>query len=88
MGKIINFVRWFFSPSVKIFPEDYTVWEYYNQMYERLEALEEKYNSLQIIVSKLEEENIETSNCLYEIFNDLDKDKHNRYNLKDFTLGE
>ncbi len=35
-------------------------------------VLEEKYNALLLDVKRLEEENIETSNLLYEIMNSLD----------------
>jgi hypothetical protein len=34
--------------------------------------LEEKYQGLLLDVKRLEEENIETSNCLYEIMNSVD----------------
>ena len=41
-------------------------------IYERLIDLEQKYNSLLFDVARLEEENIETTNCLYEINNSID----------------
>jgi len=39
---------------------------------EKYEVLEEKYNSLLLDVKRLEEENIETSNVLYELMNSLE----------------
>lgn len=38
---------------------------------ERLKVLEEKYEALLHDVVRLEEENVETSNCLYELMNSL-----------------
>lgn len=81
MVSMIKFLRWFFSPSSKTLIEEHAV-------YEKLMELEEKYNSLSDAVRRLEEENIETTNSLYEVLNETDIDKHFEYNLKDFTLGE
>jgi septal ring factor EnvC (AmiA/AmiB activator) len=39
---------------------------------ERIEQLEEKYQALLIDVKRLEEENVETTNVLYEIMNSVD----------------
>lgn len=39
---------------------------------QKLEELEEKYNALLLDVKRLEEENIETSNCLYELMNSIE----------------
>ena len=41
------------------------------ELYERLEALEEKYQCLLVDVKRLEEENIETDNVLYELGNSI-----------------
>ena len=41
-------------------------------IYQKLEELEEKYQGLLLDVKRLEEENIETSNCLYEIMNSIE----------------
>jgi hypothetical protein len=38
----------------------------------RIEELEEKYSALLLDVKRLEEENIETTNTLYEIMNSVD----------------
>ena len=63
---MIKFIKWFFSESKKpIMCENVDI-------YERLIDLEQKYNSLLFDVAKLEEENIETTNCLYEINNSID----------------
>ena len=43
-----------------------------NDVYDRLSALEEKYNALLLDVKRLEEENIETTNELYRVENSLD----------------
>jgi len=60
-----KFIRWFISPSNKPIVEDVDV-------YSKLIELEEKYNSLLLDIKILEEENIETSNCLYELMNSID----------------
>lgn len=38
----------------------------------RIEELEEKYSALLVDIKRLEEENIETTNTLYEIMNTID----------------
>jgi hypothetical protein len=43
-----------------------------DELYERLSALEEKYNALLLDVKRLEEENVETTNELYRVENSLD----------------
>jgi hypothetical protein len=43
-----------------------------DDVYKRLSDLEEKYNALLLDVKHLEEENIETTNVLYEIMNSVD----------------
>lgn len=55
---MIKLIRWFFSPSKKPIVEDI-------DFYAKIVELEER-------ILKLEEENIETSNCLYEIMNSVD----------------
>lgn len=58
----------------------------------RVEELEEKYASLLMDVKRLEEENIELTNALYEIENRLQAqiDNHHppHYNLGKYSLGE
>jgi hypothetical protein len=39
---------------------------------DKIIELEEKYSGLLLDVKRLEEENIETSNCLYELMNSID----------------
>ena len=53
--------RWGFDSSIPI-----------DDVYERLFEMEEKYNSLLLDVKRLEEENIETTNTLYELGNSID----------------
>jgi len=58
-------IKWFISPSEKSILET-------NDVYSKLIELEEKYESLLLDVKRLEEENIETTNTLYEIMNSID----------------
>lgn len=62
---IKKLIEWYLSPSKKPIVEDIDV-------YSKLIELEEKYNGLLLDVKRLEEENIETSNTLYELMNSLD----------------
>ena len=63
---MIKLIKWFLKPTKKpIVCEDIDV-------YSKLIELEEKYNNLLLDIKHLEEENIETSNCLYELSNSLD----------------
>ena len=62
---IKKFIEWYFSPTEKQIVET-------NNVYDKLIELEEKYNGLLLDVKRLEEENIETSNTLYEIMNSID----------------
>ena len=55
---MIKLIKWFFSPSKKPIVEDI-------DFYAKIVELEER-------ILKLEEENIETSNCLYELSNQID----------------
>jgi len=58
----------------------------------RVDALEEKYASLLMDVKRLEEENIELTNALYESENRLqaqiDNHRPPQYNLDKYSLGE
>ena len=63
---IKNFIKWFISPNEK--PLSTTV----SSISCRLAELEERYLCLLMDVKRLEEENIETSNCLYELSNCID----------------
>jgi len=62
---IFRIFSWFFSPSQKPIVET-------NDIYTKLVELEEKYKSLLLDIKHLEEENVETSNCLYELMNSID----------------
>jgi len=53
-----KFIKWFLSPSQKPIVED-------DNVYSKLIELEER-------IIALEQENVETSNCLYELMNAID----------------
>lgn len=55
---IRKFIQWYFSPSRKPIVET-------DDVYSKLVELEER-------IVALEQENIETSNCLYELMNAID----------------
>ena len=55
---ISKFIKWFISPSTKPFGEDV-------DLYAKIEELEDR-------IAKLEEENVETTNTLYELMNSID----------------
>lgn len=55
---MIKFVKWFFSPSKKPIVEHIDV-------YSKLQELEDR-------IKVLEEENVETTNALYEVTNSLE----------------
>ena len=55
---IKKFIEWYFSPTEKLIVEEHNV-------YSKIVELEKR-------IAKLEEENIETSNTLYEIMNSID----------------
>ena len=62
---ISKFIKWFISPSQKPIIEDIDI-------YSKLIELEEKYTGLLLDVKRLEEENVETTNTLYELMNSID----------------
>jgi len=62
---MFKWLSWFISPSKKDVMENIDI-------YSKFLELEEKYNGLLLDVKRLEEENIETSNCLYELSNSID----------------
>lgn len=62
---MIRFIKWLFSPTKKPIIET-------NNIYDKLIELEEKYQGLLSDVKRLEEENIETTNTLYEVMNCMD----------------
>lgn len=55
---IRKFIKWFITPSQKHIDED-------DGLYTKVIEMEKR-------ISKLEEENIETSNCLYELQNSIE----------------
>lgn len=63
---MIKWIKWFFSESKKPLVEDHV------DVYGKLIELEEKYFLLLKDVVRLEEENVETTNTLYEIMNSID----------------
>jgi FtsZ-binding cell division protein ZapB len=54
------------------FLKNYEVNEDTITLYDKVEELQEKYQSLLMDVKRLEEENLETTNLLYEIMNSVD----------------
>jgi hypothetical protein len=63
---MIKFIKWF------IFHKEKPVSGEYFSLCEKFLELEEKYNTVIQDVKRLEEENIETTNVLYELLNSLD----------------
>jgi hypothetical protein len=58
-------------------------------LYEKVRELEDKYNGLLQDVKRLEEENIETTNCIYELHNRLDILNEPKYHhLRNFELDK
>jgi hypothetical protein len=55
---IRKFIKWFITPSQKHIDED-------DGLYTKIIEMEKR-------ISKLEEENIETSNCLYELSSQIE----------------
>ena len=55
---IKRFVDWFFAPSQKLIDEEIDIYS--------------KLTKLQDRIAALEAENVETSNCLYELMNSID----------------
>lgn len=76
---ITKFINWFFSPSKKPIVEDHI------DLYTKLIELENRIESL-------EQENIETTNSIYEIANSLEARidilSSEPYNLNKFSLGK
>lgn len=62
---MISFIKWFFSDTKKPITEEHI------DVYAKLAELEEKYQCLLVDVKRLEEENIETDNVLYELGNSI-----------------
>ena len=63
---MIKFIKWFFTDTKRYITEEHV------DVYETLMELQEKYEALLLDVKRLEEENVETTNTLYEIMNNID----------------
>jgi hypothetical protein len=63
---IRRFIEWYFSPTQKIIPGEQI------DLYSKINELEEKYKGLLMDIKHLEEENIETTNVLYQIMNSVE----------------
>lgn len=58
-------------------------------LYDKIFELEDKYKRLLQDVKRLEEENIETTNCIYELQNRLDiLNEPKYYHLRNFSLDK
>jgi hypothetical protein len=49
-----------------------TLFDIIQELQEKVKVLEEKYEGALIDIKRLEEENVETTNCLYENANSID----------------
>ena len=67
---------------------DISLHEWIKSLIERIDALEDQNVWLRSEVKRLSDENIETTNVLYEIENRVDTICNNQNTLKNFTLGE
>lgn len=63
---MFKWIKWYFSETKKPITEDHI------DVYEKLVEMEEKYKALLLDIKRLEEENIETTNTLYELMNNID----------------
>lgn len=63
---MIKFIKWFFSQT----EEEYC--DPHEPLYQRFLELEDKYYSLLKDVRKLEEENVENTNLIYENMHSID----------------
>jgi hypothetical protein len=74
------------------FLKPYQVSEFDMSVFDKVNILEEKYNSLLLDVKRLEEENVELTNCLYEVENRLQSKIDNihpvTYNLQNYSLDK
>ena len=72
--------------------ERYSIVDFIVELNDRIKTLEEKYNAVLIDIKRLEEENVELTNSLYEMENRLESKVDSIhpvvYNLKDYTLGD
>ena len=81
-----------FTLEDEITGEKYSVIDLILDLNERVKTLEEKYDGALQDIKRLEQENIEVTNSLYEIENRIQSQIDNIhpvvYNLKDFTLDK
>jgi hypothetical protein len=87
-----------FTLEDEITGEKYSVVDLILDLNERVKTLEEKYNGALCDIKRLEQENIELTNSLYEFENTIQSQIDNihpviynfeeKTNLKDFTLGD
>lgn len=87
-----------FTLEDEITGEKYSVVDLILDLNERVKTLEEKYSGALFGIKRLEQENIELTNSLYEIENSIQSQIDNihpviynfeeKTNLKDFTLGD
>jgi predicted nuclease with TOPRIM domain len=54
----------------------------------KYQSIDDMLNELWKEIEYLKQENIETTNTLYEIQNRLDSMEQSEYNLENFTLGD
>ena len=66
---------------------DLSLHEWIKSLIERIDYLEDQNVWLKAEIRRLSDENVGTTNALYEIENKLDM-HYNNSTLKDFTLGE
>ena len=81
-----------FTLEDEITGEKYSVIDLILDLNERVKTLEEKYDGALQDIKRLEQENIEVTNSLYEIENRIQSQIDNIhpvvYNLKDFTIDK
>lgn len=74
------------------FLKPYQVSEFDMSVFDKVIVLEEKYNALLLDIKRLEEENVELTNCLYEVENRLQSKIDNihpvTYNLQNYSLDK
>lgn len=74
------------------FLKTYQVSEFDMSVFDKVIVLEEKYNALLLDIKRLEEENVELTNCLYEVENRLQSKIDNihpvTYNLQNYSLDK
>ena len=67
---------------------DISLHEWIKSLIERIDAVEDQNVWLRSEIKRLSDENVETTNLLYEIENRIDTICNYKDTLKNFTLGE